>query len=171
MNCLCLSFLVGPGTNQDQMKCEHVVKPCKTLSRHPHFCLIVIQPRSATDRLTLNQTKKKTWMLLPPPINWSQWINHDSHSWRAQNVLEFHSKLQGPPRTNLQKGLQELGSILIHLFQQDATVSKAWEKLIGDTSTMLPKLWFDQSNSEIRTSANKKNQTDWVDWGSHLCVA
>lgn len=128
MNYWCLSFLVGPGTNQDQMKCEHVVKPCKTLSRHPHFCLIVIQPRSATDRLTLNQTKKNTWMLLLPPINWSQWINHDSHSWRAQNILEFHSKLQGPPRTNLQKGLQELGSILIHLFQQDATVSNAWEK-------------------------------------------
>lgn len=68
-DCLCLSFLVGPCINQHQIKWKGVVKLCKTLSRHTHFCLIIIQLRSGTDRVTLNQTEKNTWMLLPPSVN------------------------------------------------------------------------------------------------------
>lgn len=92
-------FLVGPCINQHQIKWKYVVKLCKTLSRHTHFCLIIIQLRSVTDRVTLNQTEKNTWMLLPPSVNRSQWVNSDNHSWRAQTSWNFilsFSFPQGP---------------------------------------------------------------------------
>lgn len=58
-NCLCLSFPVGLCINQHQMKRKYVVKLCKTSSRHTHFALIIIQLRSVTDRVILNQKEKK----------------------------------------------------------------------------------------------------------------
>lgn len=94
-NCLCLSFLVGPCINQHQIQWKYVVKLCKTLSRHTHFCLIIIQLRSVTDRVTLNQAKKKiTWMRLPPSVNRSQWISSDNHSWMAQTSWNFISSFR-----------------------------------------------------------------------------